>query len=83
MAQFVVRDLEEDVKTRLQKRAAQRGRSLEAEVRDILRDAVKDDDASSRALGSRIASRFTGLRLKKAELAVLPPRKLKPARLGK
>lgn len=83
MAQFVVRDLEEDVKTRLQRRAAQRGRSLEAEVRDILRDAVKDDDTSSRVLGSRIASRFIGLRLKESELTVLPPRKLKPARLGK
>ena len=41
MAQFVVRNLEEDVKIRLKRRAARHGRSMEDEVRDILRDAVK------------------------------------------
>lgn len=37
MAQLVVRDLEEDVKIRLKRRAARHGRSMEDEVRDILR----------------------------------------------
>ena len=41
MAQIIVRDIEDDIKERLQQRAAQHGRSMEAEVRDILRDAVK------------------------------------------
>jgi hypothetical protein len=40
MAQVIVRDLEEDVKARLKRRAAQHGRSMEEEVRDILRNAV-------------------------------------------
>jgi antitoxin FitA len=57
MAQLVVRDLEDDVKQRLQRRAARHGRSLEAEIRDILRNAAKED-AIPVALGSRIAARF-------------------------
>jgi len=83
MAQFVVRDLEDDVKARLRRRAAQHGRSLEAEVRDILRDAAKDDGTTGGALGTRIASRFAGLRLEESELAGLPPQKLKPVRFEK
>ena len=39
-AQLVVRNLEQEVKTRLQKRAKKHGRSMEEEVRDILRKAV-------------------------------------------
>jgi len=40
MAQLLVRDLEDDVKTCLQRRATRHGRSLEAEVRDIVRYAA-------------------------------------------
>ncbi len=36
MAQLVVRNLPDDVKERLKRRASRHGRSLEAEVRDIL-----------------------------------------------
>lgn len=36
MAQLVVRNLPDDVKERLKRRANRHGRSLEAEVRDIL-----------------------------------------------
>ena len=61
MAQLVVRDLEESVKEKLRRRAARRRRSLEAEVRDILRDAVARPESNERRLGSRIASRFAGL----------------------
>ena len=43
MAQVVVRDLEEVVKARLKRRAARHSRSMEEEVRHILRDAVKTD----------------------------------------
>jgi plasmid stability protein len=82
MAQFVVRDLEDDVKARLQRRAARHGRSLEGEVRDILRDAAKDDSVKSTGLGTRIATRFAHLRLK-GELAALPPRSLQPMRFDK
>jgi antitoxin FitA len=83
MAQLVVRDLESDIKARLKSRAARHGRSLEAEVRDILRDAVKDDDAQGPGLGTRAASRFASLRLKEDELSELPRRALKPASLTK
>ncbi len=63
MAQVIVRDLEEDVKARLKRRAAQHGRSMEEEVRDILRNAVKEQNQRLSKLGSRIAARFakTGL----------------------
>jgi plasmid stability protein len=63
MAQLVVRNLEEEVKTRLRQRAAQNGRSMEEEVRNILREAVKGQEASVQPLGNRIAARFAGLGL--------------------
>jgi plasmid stability protein len=50
--------LEDDVKTRLKRRAAHHGRSMEEEVRHILRNAVKEESKSPSRLGSRIASRF-------------------------
>ena len=40
MAQLIVRNIEEAVVDALRKRAAQRGRSTEAEHREILRDAL-------------------------------------------
>ena len=49
MAQVIVRNLEDAVKRKLQRRAARHGRSMEEEIRDILRDAVKDDGKPSRA----------------------------------
>ena len=60
MAQLVVRNLEADVKERLQRRAKQHGCSLEELVRDILRDAAKDDRPSG-GLGSDIAALFKDL----------------------
>ena len=63
MAQLVVRNIEEDVKIGLRRRAAGHGRSMEEEVRDILRNAVKDEAGTTPPLGSRLAARFTGLGL--------------------
>lgn len=62
MAQFVVRNLEDEVRNRIQKRARVHGRSMEEEVRHILREAVRDEVAAS-PLGSRIARRFVGIGL--------------------
>jgi antitoxin FitA len=60
MAQLTVRDIEEEVKLRLKRRAALHGTSMEAEVRQILRNAVKDEvPLAGPVLGSRIAARFT------------------------
>ena len=58
MAQFTVRDLEENVKARLKRRAARHGRSMEDEVRHILRNALKEENRVAPRLGSRIAARF-------------------------
>ncbi len=59
MAQFTVRNIEEDVKVRLKRRAVRHGTSMEAEVRQILRNAVKDEVVGAGpGLGSRIAARF-------------------------
>lgn len=63
MAQLLVRHLEDDVKAKLQLRARRHGRSTEEEVREILRNAVRDEGASRAPLGSRIAARFAGLGL--------------------
>jgi antitoxin FitA len=60
MPQLIVRNVERDLKRRLQQRALRRGRSLEEEVRDILRNAVKDESRGTRGLGTRIARRFAG-----------------------
>ena len=64
MASILVRDIEDSVKERLQSRAVRHGRSMEAEVRDILRDVVKNDAKPSNGLGSDIALLFAadGLR---------------------
>lgn len=58
MAQFTVRNLEDDVKARLKLRASRHGSSMEEEVRQILRNAVKDETAPANRLGSWIAARF-------------------------
>ena len=58
MAQFVVRHLEDDVKARLQRRAKRHGRSMEDEVRHILRNVAREEYRAVRKLGSRIAARF-------------------------
>ena len=59
MASITIRNLNEDIKRRLQVRASQHGRSLEAEVRDILRQAVTQASAPLN-LGKAIQARFLG-----------------------
>jgi antitoxin FitA len=63
MAQLIVRNIEESVKDRLQLRAAEHGHSMEEEVRNILRDAVKDEDKPRKGLGTEIAELFKGIEL--------------------
>ena len=58
MAQLLVRQLDEDVKEKLQRRARRHGRSTEEEVREILRNAVRTEGGVPAPLGSRIAARF-------------------------
>ena len=82
MAQFIVRGLEDDVKVRLKRRAERHGRSMEEEVRDILRNAAKEENRPLPDLGSRIAARFakTGLT---EDLQELRGQKSRPAEFGK
>jgi plasmid stability protein len=78
MTQFVVRQLEAEVKARLKARAQRHGRSMEAEVREILRVAAAETTAPAAKLGSRIAARFhaTGLPTDLPELRGQSPRAL-------
>ncbi len=78
MAQLVVRNIEATVKSRLKRRAARRGRSMEEEVRDILRDAVKEEETSVGGLGTAISSRFRKLGIK-FDIPELRGHKIKPA----
>lgn len=63
MAQLLVRNLDDDVKTKLQARARRHGRSTEEEARDILRGAVEAEGAAATPLGSRLSARFAGIGL--------------------
>lgn len=58
-----MRNLEEDIKDRLKRRAARHGYSMEEEARQILRNALKDEDMVAVRLGSRIAARFVRIGL--------------------
>jgi antitoxin FitA len=57
MATLTIRDLDEELRARLQPRAAGHGRSIEAEVREILRDALTRLAPAER-FGNRIRQRF-------------------------
>ena len=61
MPQLLVRNLEDEVKAKLQKRAKRNGRSMEEEVREILRDATKDEGRRGNGLGTEIAKLFRGI----------------------
>ena len=78
MGQLVVRNIETSVKTRLQRRAKRHGRSMEEEVRDILRNAVNREETPSGGLGTEVSRLFekTGLASDVNELrgqTIMPP----------
>ena len=82
MAQFIVRGLEDDVKARLKRRAERHGRSMEEEVRSILRNAAKEENRPLPNLGSRIAARFAGIGLTR-DLPELHGQRSRPAEFDK
>jgi plasmid stability protein len=59
-AQLLIRHLDDDVKAKLQLRARHGHTLEEEEVREILRNAVQDEETTQEPLGSRISSRFAG-----------------------
>jgi antitoxin FitA len=77
MAQFVVRNIENEVKARLQRRAKRHGRNMEEEVREILRDAVKEEDSPAGGLGTEIARLFAKVGLE-ADIPELRGHEIKP-----
>ena len=61
MASITIRNLDDNVKTRLRVRAAEHHRSMEEEVRIILRDAVNGDGAGPRNLTTFTRECFASL----------------------
>ncbi len=60
MAALSIRGLDDEVRDRLRVRAARNGRSMEAEMRHILVDAVQDESASD-GLFTTLLDRFGDL----------------------
>ncbi len=71
MAQLIVRNVEEKVKTALQRRAKRHGHSMEEEVRSILRAAVYNSKKEpEKGLGTQIAELFEGIGITPEEEAL-------------
>ena len=71
MASITIRQLEENTKRKLRMRAAQHGRSMEQEAREILKSALSQPEEQSKDLVESIRRRFAkygGVDLK------IPPR---------
>lgn len=62
MAQILVRNLDDELKSRLTERARRHGRSTEEEVREILRNAIMAEKIAS-PFGSSFRAHFAGIEL--------------------
>jgi plasmid stability protein len=82
MAQFIVRNIEDEVRDRLRALAHRHGRSMEEEVREILRAAVAPRHAPAARFGSQASARFRGCGLK-ADIAELRGTHVEPPSLGR
>ncbi|MBZ5521669.1 MAG: Arc family DNA-binding protein [Acidobacteriia bacterium] len=78
MAQFVVRNIAGSIKEQLQRRARRHGRSMEEEVREILRNAVMEENVPAGGLGTEISTLFSRAGLT-ADIAELRGHEIKPA----
>ncbi len=61
MASITVRNLDDGLKRRLRVRAAENGRSMEQEARDILRAALHQESSTGSDLARSIRARFAPL----------------------
>jgi len=75
MAILTIREFDEGLKAKLRVRAAEHGRSMEAEVRAILAAALTKS-TSSLGMGSRIRQRFDDV----VDLSFEPPQRAERAR---
>jgi plasmid stability protein len=82
MAQLIVRNIEDDVKQRLAERARRHGRSMEQEVRDILRNAVRDmpEREPEVDMGTRLSNFFAKHGLQHIEIDELKREQARPAK---
>jgi antitoxin FitA len=78
MATLTIRNLDDALKGRLRLRAAARNRSMEEEVRQILRVVLQEPTLPGPDLGSRVRARFAGLGDVKLEIAAREPVRLPP-----
>ena len=60
---MVIRNLDDDVKLKLQQRAKQHARCTEEEVREILREAVRSEPQKTKPLGKRLRALFSDIGL--------------------
>lgn len=67
MAQILVRNVEDPFKARLQKRAKRNGHSMEEEAREILRNALREEDAPEVGFGTATAALFRDFGLEEGE----------------
>ena len=61
MASITIRSLDDGLKRRLRIRAAEHGKSMEEEAREILRAALSLEEAESPSLSRRISQRFAAV----------------------
>lgn len=81
MASITIRNLEDDLKRRLRVRAAEHGRSMEEEAREILRNVV-GEAAPRRNLAAAIRARVAPLGGVELDLPAREPLR-EPPRLGR
>ncbi|MBD2294499.1 plasmid stability protein [Anabaena sphaerica FACHB-251] len=58
MTNIIIYNLDDEIKSRLQKRAEKNGRSLEEEAREILYMTLTENNENSLNLATRIEQRF-------------------------
>jgi plasmid stability protein len=81
MASITIRNLDDDIKQRLRVRAAEHGRSMEEEARDILR-RVMSESASPRDLTAAIRARVAAGARADLELPTREPMR-EPPQIGR
>jgi plasmid stability protein len=78
MATLTIRDVDDALMQRLRIRAAQGNRSLEEEVRQILRAALMSQPQPEAGLAQRVRARFAGLGDVQLPLAEREPIRMTP-----
>lgn len=74
MASITIRNLDEDLKQRLRVRAAEHGRSMEKEAREILRSALAQTPMTGEEFVRRIRARFEKVGFVQPGELEIPPR---------